>query len=104
MFNGCMYLSIHGLSAACTLFCMSVPHWCKLFHITLPSWVKQMSLDNLRTAGATLMSLGSSGVWMTLFWGHGEECSSDFFMLEVLMRLGSLLFTYAWYKGEGGGL
>merc|ERR1719198_1251398 len=56
MFNGCFYLSLHGLSAAGTLFCMAIPHWCKLFHIPLPSWVDAMSLNSLRTSGATLMS------------------------------------------------
>jgi len=104
MFQGCFYLSCHGLGAACTLFCMAIPHWCELFHIQLPGWVKAMSLSSLRTAGASLASCGSSGVYMVLIWGHGEECSNHFWILEILLCVDSLLFTYAWWKGEGGGL
>merc|ERR1719375_165995 len=104
MFNGCLYLSIHGLTASVSLFCMSIPHWCKLFHIPLPSWVQYASIDNLRTAGASLLSMGLSGIWMCLWWGKGMECTDHFWMLEILLVVDSCLFSYAYYKGEGGSM
>merc|ERR1719263_875877 len=104
MFNGCLYLSIHGLSASFSLCCMSLPHWCELFQISLPWWTKLFSISSLRTAGASLTSIGTTGVWLALWWGHGAECTDHFWILEILLLLDGLLFTYAWWKGEGGGL
>lgn len=104
MFNGCFYLSCHGLTAAASLFAISIPHWAKLFMIPLPSWVDAMNIGSLKTAGAVLWSSGSSGVMLTLWWGRGEACTDHFFMLEILLVVDSLLFTVAWWKGEGGGL
>lgn len=102
MFSGCLYLSIHGLTTAFSLFCMSIPHFCKLFHIPLPSWVTYMSVDDLRTSGMTIASAGASGVWMCLWWGRGEACTDHFWMLEVLLCVDALLFGLAWWRGEGG--
>jgi hypothetical protein len=104
MFNGCFYLSLHGLSASGSLFCMSVPHWCKLFHIPLPKWVKALDMNSLRNSGIALWSIATAGVSMALWWGHGELCTNDFWMLEILLGVDSLLFTAAWWRGEGGGL
>lgn len=104
MFSGCFYLSIHGLTTSSSLFLMAIPYWCKFLHIQLPPWIKAMSLDSLEASGAALFTAGWSGCSMVLWWGHGEECSNHFWLLEVLLVVDSLLFSYAWYKGEGGGL
>lgn len=104
MFSGCFYLSCHGLSAATTLLCMSVPHWMKLFNLPVPRWLDAMSIESLKVAGSMLTSAGSSGIAMCFGWNAGEPCTSHFVMLEFLLLLDGLLFTYAWFRGEGGGL
>lgn len=103
MFNGCLYLSIHGLTAASSLLAMSVPHWMKLFDLLVPSWLEAMRIDDLRINGGALASMGGSGIWMALWWGAGEECTNHFWMLEILLCVNSALYWYAWYRGEGGG-
>jgi len=108
MFNGCFYLSCHGLTACCTLFAISGPHWAKLLHIQLPSFitwaVDKMDLDSMRTAGIALSASGWSGVSICFWWGHGMDCTNHFWMLEILLVFDAFLFTTAWWKGEGGGL
>lgn len=108
MFNGCFYLSCHGLTACCTLFAISGPHWAKLFHIQLPSFVTwavdKMDLDSMRTAGIALSASGWSGVSICFWWGHGMDCTNHFWLLEILLVFDAFLFTTAWWKGEGGGL
>jgi hypothetical protein len=104
MFEGCLYLSMHGLSAATSLLAMSVPHWMKLFDIPVPSKLEAMRMDDLRINGGALASMGGSGIWMSLWWGAGEECTNHFWMLEIGLCVNSALYWFAWYRGEGGGL
>merc|ERR1719506_1344138 len=82
-FNGCMYLSIHGLTTAFSLFCMAIPHWCKLFHIGLPSYIEKLEINSLKISAATLLSAGGSGICMCLWWGRGESCTDHFWALEI---------------------
>mmetsp|Transcript_142110 Transcript_142110/g.250618 ORF Transcript_142110/g.250618 Transcript_142110/m.250618 type:complete len:512 (-) Transcript_142110:175-1710(-) len=104
MFNGCFYLSCHGLSASSTLFCMAIPHWLQLFNVPVPGWVSKLSLDDLKAAGIALGSLGWSGLSLCFWWGWNTPCTNHFFMLEVLMVVDSSIFAMAYQKGEGGGL
>jgi hypothetical protein len=103
MFQGCLYLSIHGLSASVSLLSMSIPHWMKLFHIPAPGWLQAMRMDDLRLNGGALASMGASGIWMCLWWGADEECTTHFWILEVGLCVNSALYWLAWYRGEGGG-
>jgi hypothetical protein len=104
MFSGCFWLSVHGLTVSSSLFLMSIPHFAKLFQMPLPSWLDKMSLDDHKVSGATLFSAGLSGVWLCWWWGRGAPCVNHFWTLEALLIFDSFLFSWAYWKGEGGGL
>lgn len=98
LLNGCFWSSIGGLTTAITLGVICLPPYFELLDIraSLPA-------TGLRVSACLIGSAGGSGVSCAFFIGD-QMCAGTFLWLSVLLCVDCLLFGWAWWQGEGGGV
>jgi len=93
---------VHGLCTALALAFSAIPQLLVLIQAPSHMVFKKHEVS-ARASAMSLVSAGSSGVSLGLFFGSAD-CAGTFFYLAIAVLFVSALFGYGWYKGEAGGI
>jgi len=95
LLDGCLYSSVNGLTAAGTLAVESIAPVTDLMDVPAP-------VPGLgpRSSAALLGTASLSGIGLSILFGD-VACKRRFFWLSLAQLGDSLLFLWAWWRGEG---